>query len=144
MKLRLAIVMVLLVGGMGIVLSPANYAKAETDGLTYREVTHAYNMGYAAGLSAKCGAISVPREIQEIKAKSDAAEWAKVEEEGRIAAGTALTFARTVEKDRGTTGVRNPPGRHVAWVADMAALTQIRDVHHLKVEQYPLPQSCFV
>jgi hypothetical protein len=51
------------IGATGIVLSLATSARAETDGLTYREVTHAYNMGFVASLSAKCGAISVPRQI---------------------------------------------------------------------------------
>ena len=87
--------MVLLFGGMGIVLGSAKSAKGQ---ISFREVGHAYNMGYAAGRTAKCGAISVPREIQEIKAQSDAAAWAKVEEEGRIAADSTLAFARRVGK----------------------------------------------
>jgi hypothetical protein len=74
-------------------------ARAEMENsLTDRGITHGHSMGYAVGLSSKCANIKIPREILQIKAGSDPAYWAKQEEEGRIAAETALQVASVLGK----------------------------------------------
>jgi hypothetical protein len=71
---------------------------AEEAGLTYREITHAYNLGYASAIAETCGRIAIPKELLGIKASADAKEWQKVEQEGRTAGSHTLVTASVVGK----------------------------------------------
>lgn len=72
---------------------------AEETSLTYREITHAYNLGYASAVAERCGRIAIPKELLDIKASADAKEWQKVEQEGQTAGSHTLVTASVVGKN---------------------------------------------